>query len=273
MGVKKAVEAAEEALKENAQTRSATVYTLGPLIHNPTVLADLESRGLQVLSSEDIPHIAKNSVVVIRAHGTTPKVVDGLKGMGANVVDATCPRVHLSQKRAAEWSAQGYDIVIAGDKNHGEVTSISAFAQGRVTVVQTSGEARSLELAEKSVLIAQTTFSPSEFEKISSLLKAKNPALVVFNSICPATMKRQLALQDLQGKVDGIVVIGGRVSANTRRLYETANKIAAHAALIETAAEIPDEFYSLATVGISAGASTPENVIRSVEERLLSHAK
>ena len=131
-------------------------------------------------------------------------------------------------------------------------------------------EAKKIEIPEKTVLIAQTTFSPVEFEKIASALKQKNPSVQIFNSICSATMERQNALKELEGKVDAILVIGGKNSANTRRLFETASLICGKTALIEDSSEIPDSFFSLKTVGLTAGASTPDFVIDEVERALLS---
>ncbi len=270
MGVKRAVDLADKTLLEAG---SKKVYSLGPLIHNPTVLADFEKRGLSVLSDDKMSCVQENSLVLIRAHGTTPEVMVQLESRNCTVVDATCARVHLSQKRAEEWSGKGYQIIIAGDRNHGEVTSIAGFATkcagSSVVIVQNAKEAQEISVAENSVLIAQTTFSPVEFARIKELLMQKNPELVVFNSICFATMERQKALKNLQGRVEGILVIGGKTSANTRRLYETACSVCSKAALIENVSEIPDEFFCLQNVGITAGASTPEAVIQSVEKALL----
>ena len=277
MGVKRAVETASNALKEND-----SVYTLGPLIHNPKVLSSLEKDGLKILNAEsvlsetgDFPPLEK-SVVVIRAHGTTPEVLASLESHGAKVLDATCPRVHLSQRRAAEWAQKGYSVIIAGDRNHGEVTSISAYAEhekkNSVCVVQNAMEAEKLSVEKNTILIAQTTFSPGEFERITQVLKEKNPELVVFNSICSATMERQKALAELKGSADGILVIGGKNSANTIRLYETASAICERAALIEDESEIPEDFFALGTVALTAGASTPTATVDSVEKALLDTA-
>lgn len=269
MGVRRAVETAFRALDENAGT-DKKVFTLGPLIHNPSVLGVLETRGMSVLDARDLSVVDKNSVVVVRAHGTTPAVMKDLEDRAQIVLDATCPRVHLSQKRAAEWAARGFTVIVAGDRNHGEVVSISAYADGKAIVIENTREALALEIPQKSVLIAQTTFSPDEFSAIAQILKEKNADIQVFNSICSATMERQNALRDLQGKADGILVIGGKNSANTRRLFETAASICKNAALIENQDEIPRGFFDLETVAITAGASTPDQVIDAVEQKLLS---
>lgn len=282
MGVRRAVEKAEQALADCGPSAGGEgrVCSLGPLIHNPTVLAGLERRGLTVLSPDAASFGGlEGASVVIRAHGTTPQVTAALEQAGARVIDATCPKVHLSQKRVREWSGRGYAVVIAGDRNHGEVTSVSSFAGegGRVFVVQDADEAGKLasggSLPDKTVLIAQTTFSPSEFARINEVLRERVAGLVVFDSICSATMERQDALVELAGKVDGIIVIGGRSSANTRRLYERAKSLVPLADLIEDASVIRGEFFALPRVGITAGASTPEAVIKDVEDALVRAPK
>ena len=269
-GVKRAVEEASKALE--VSKGDCDVYTLGPLIHNPLVLQKLEDKGLKVLSEKDIPYIKDDSVVIIRAHGTTPDIVDSLQRRNIKIIDCTCPKVHLSQKRAYKDSSNGYKIIIAGDKNHGEVIGIEGYSCRDCDVIQTSDQASRIELADKNVLIVQTTFSIREFEAISSVLKSRcqkiSCELVIYNSICSATMERQKALDELEGKTDGIIVIGGKNSANTLRLYEKACRISPKAILIEDESEIPEDFFNLRTVGLTAGASTPDTVIDRVEEVL-----
>lgn len=273
MGVRRAVETASAALNDLDGNGKNKVFTLGPLIHNPLVMDSFEKKGVRILEPSSVENAKSDSVVVIRAHGTTPQVVSALENQGAKILDATCPRVHLSQKRAAEWAKKGFLVVIAGDRNHGEVVSISSYAENKVLVVENADEALKIEIPEKTVLIAQTTFSPAEFERISFVLKKKNPSIHIFNSICSATMERQNSLKEFEGKVDAVLVIGGKNSANTRRLFETASSICGKTALIENASEIPDEIYSLGTVGLSAGASTPDFVIDEVERALLAADK
>lgn len=274
MGVQRAVDEAEKALKETGFS-SGKVYSLGPLIHNPSVINSLEEKGLTVLNSDDeVNALPKDSLVIVRAHGTTPQMISRLEKEKITVRDATCPRVHLSQKRAREFSAKGYTVVIAGDRNHGEVISISGYAEeerkASVYVVQSKEEAEGLELKGKVMLIAQTTFSPAEFEEISQVIQNKIPDATIFNSICSATMERQKALKELKGKAEGILVIGGKNSANTRRLYETAESFCSKVALVESDKEIPEDFFSLKTVALTAGASTPPSLVDAVEKALLN---
>lgn len=263
-GVRRAVETAEKAIEENSCS-GESIYTLGPLVHNPIVMDSLKNRGVEVIDESCFDRLNSSSVVIIRAHGTTPVVIEKLESHNVKVLDATCPKVHLSQKRAKEWSEKGYRIVIAGDRNHGEVLSISSYSNNNYVVIENLQEAIELVPSERNVLIAQTTFSPNEFEKIKKVMMEKDPEVQVFNSICSATMERQEALVDLKGKSDGIIVIGGRNSANTKRLYETACSICGKVALIEDVSEIPSEFLEMETVALTAGASTPDSVIDNAE--------
>lgn len=273
MGVRRAVEAAEKTVQEYGK-QNLPMFTLGPLIHNPSVMESLKKNGMTILDN-DFSTVTSGCPVVIRAHGTMPQTVQSLEEKGAIIVDATCPRVKQSQNRVAQWSKKGYDLVVAGDKNHGEVTGISGYFDnsmgGSFFVVQSVDDAENLDIKEKTVLIAQTTFSLDEFEKIKNRLLQKNPALVIFNSLCPATKERQKSLEELKDKADGILVIGGKNSANTKRLLETASKFFSHASLIEGPDEIPQEFYGMKKVALTAGASTPDWIIENVEKKLKVH--
>lgn len=262
-GVKRAVDAAEAAVIQE-ENRNKKIYTLGPLIHNPIVLEQLENKGVHVLSAEDLTKAEKDSLVIIRAHGTTPGIICRLKQNGIRVLDATCPRVHASQLLANDWSLKGYTVIIAGDKNHGEVTGISGYADNNVIVLQSAEEAERISVPQNAILLAQTTFSPKEFSKIQEVLVKKNSSIQAFNTICNATMQRQNALKEVAVKADAIIVIGGKSSANTRRLYETALSYCEHSYLIENTSQIPEEIYSFETVAITAGASTPDSVIEEV---------
>lgn len=275
MGVRRAVETAELACRENPDKK---IFTLGPLIHNNSALEVLAEKGVNVLKEDasDLAEGAENSVVIVRAHGVPPLVMQNLKSRGVTVIDATCPRVLSSQKRAADYAKRGYTVFLAGDKNHGEVVGISGYARASgadCIVIEHKEDAAAVKhVPEKAVLLSQTTISRSEYDAIAAVLKAKNDALVVLNTICPATDERQNALIELCKNVDGILVIGGKHSANTKRLLRTAQDLCAHAALIETAEEIPQEFFALERIGLTAGASTPDFVIDSVETALIEHS-
>ena len=268
-GVRRAVELAEKALSENPGKK---VYSLGPLIHNENALSALEEKGLHILEESDIAELEEGSVVIIRAHGVAPSVTDALEKRGCKIIDATCPRVKASQKMVERYSSENDYVVLTGDINHGEVIGIAGYAGENFSQIQDYEEAENFEIPgseEKNViLLSQTTYSPKEFEKIENLFKSKFHNLAVMNTICPATNERQQALLELCSQVEGVLVVGGKNSANTKRLYQTAAancKIAAH---IQSAADIPQEFFNLKTIGITAGASTPDEIIEDVERKL-----
>jgi 4-hydroxy-3-methylbut-2-enyl diphosphate reductase len=205
---------------------------------------------------------------VIRAHGVPPELRERLDRLGARIVDATCPRVLASQRRARDFALRGYSVAIAGDAGHGEVTGISGYAPGAV-VVGGPEEARAAELREPVALIAQTTIKREEYEAIRDALAERFPYLEVVDSICPCTGERLAALEELAAEVDAIVVVGGRNSANTARLYSSALSLCRNAWLVETAAELPAEAFARERIGLTAGASTPESLIDEVEAALV----
>ncbi len=291
MGVRRAVFVAAKCLETYENN---AVYSFGPLIHNRSALAVLEEKGLRLLERvDDIDAAEQTPVVIIRAHGIPPETRDALEMKGCIIEDATCPRVLANQKKAASYAAKGYTVIIAGDRNHGEVTGLAGCVrhaadaaagvderrsgtEGNCLLVESASDAEALDVlacGPDVVLISQTTISPSEYAAIADVLKRRIPHLEVLDTVCPATQERQAALDALCGRADGILVIGGRNSANTQRLFTSAQKKCAHVAHIESADDIPAEFYALKSVGITAGASTPDFVIDAVEARLTAHAK
>lgn len=284
-GVRRAVVAAEKALDEN----KGQVYTLGPLIHNPVALNKLAERNLKILVESKIPLLNSQDTVIIRAHGVPPETEEAIREKGVNVVNATCPLVTKSQKTAAEYASKGYVIFFAGDKNHGEVIGIEGYAREGAKAtgkplhfllikdveelkhsIRELSSQKILSSDSKIVLLSQTTFSIKMFDNLQAELKSSFPNAEVISSICPATHERQDSLVELCEKVDGIIVIGGKNSANTNRLFATAQKLCKKAVLIETPEEIPSEFFEFEIVGITAGASTPDDTIDAVEARLKS---
>lgn len=268
-GVRRAVELAEKALNENPQKK---VYSLGPLIHNESVLKSLGERGLITVEEKDMETIPQESVVIIRAHGVAPKVIQRLEEKKCFIVDATCPRVKASQKMVERYTSQNDYVVLTGDRNHGEVIGIAGYAGENFIQVQDYKEAEKIQIKDSDkvnvILLSQTTYSPVEFAKIEKLFRSKYKNLAVMNTICPATNERQNALLELCKKVDGVLVIGGKTSANTTRLFITAKENCKNCAHIQSENDIPKDFYKLKTVGITAGASTPDGIIDTVENTL-----
>ena len=207
MGVKRAVDLALRAAESAGASR---VYTLGPLIHNPQAIAELERKGVSVLGEDDLDGRVSGSVVIIRAHGAPPSLMKRLESLGATIVDATCPRVLASQRKARDFHARGYTVVLAGDLNHGEVAGIVGHAPGALVVGNASEAAEIARniVGDKVALLAQTTIGAKEYAAIRARLEAAHPSVVVVDSICPATEERQEALAELARSVDAIVVVG-----------------------------------------------------------------
>ena len=265
-GVRRAVEYAEKALEDYSGKK---VYSLGPLIHNEIVLENLKRKGLEILSEDDLEKVQPQSVVIIRAHGVSPDVTKALEDKDCVIINATCPRVNANQITVQKASSKGKTIILTGDSNHGEVKGVAGYAQGKFILLQNEKDAEALNEDDgQAILLSQTTFSPLVFEKISQIVGKKYKNLKINNTICPATKERQDSLIDLCSRVEGVLVIGGKNSANTIRLFQTAEKNCPHAAHIQSAEEIPAEFFTFERVGITAGASTPDVIIEQVEKAL-----
>jgi 4-hydroxy-3-methylbut-2-enyl diphosphate reductase len=269
MGVRRAVEMAYREARE----APGRVYTLGPLIHNPQVLEDLRSRGVEALEGDRLPPDLRGGVVIIRAHGVSPALEAELGSRGARIVDATCPKVKASQLKARSLSGAGYQVFIAGEREHGEVIGIRGYAPGSLVVAnpaeaeEASRSLRAESPAAKAALIGQTTISPEEYAAIGAAI-GKNLDLEIVDTICGATRERQEALRELCAQVEAVVIAGGRESSNTRRLLEIARSRGKPCWLVESAADMPSEAAAFKTLGLSAGASTPDAVIREIENAL-----
>jgi len=269
MGVRRGLDLARELL-----AREGSAFSLGPLIHNPRVVARLEEKGLVPLGKDELDERLQGRTVILRAHGVSPQVRDRLLSLGARLVDATCPRVIDSQQRAAAYARRGYTVVVAGDPAHGEVVGIGGHAaaaaarDGAWAVVGSPAEAESLELSGPVAVIAQTTIRQEEYRAICAVLARRCPVVEVLDSICPATADRQRALAELARDSDALLVVGGRDSANTRRLLASAAEMGAPCWLVERAEEIPEELFRYERVGLASGASTPDDLVDEIEEYL-----
>ncbi|MDR2150321.1 MAG: 4-hydroxy-3-methylbut-2-enyl diphosphate reductase [Spirochaetaceae bacterium] len=270
-GVKQAVNAVDAQLR--AHPRGA-VYTMGPLIHNPQVLSDLAERGVQMLSESALPKDLSGAVVVIRAHGISPQLKAALEARHAEIVDATCPKVRANQKKAQQLTQEGYKIFLAGEQNHGEIKALKGYAPGCI-VVPDPKQARKAgaRLAQEepdaaTVLLGQTTISPAEYQDIAGALIPYFPDIWRVDTICPATQQRQEAVRALCATVDAVIVIGGRESANTHRLVVLAHDAGKPAWLVESVADIPSALAGYTRVGIGAGASTPDELIATIEKHI-----
>jgi 4-hydroxy-3-methylbut-2-enyl diphosphate reductase len=289
MGVRRAVELAEGELRPPAPGWS--YFTLGPLIHNPQVLESLKTRGLEILDEKNLPPDLSKATVIIRAHGVSPAVERELGGRGACVVDATCPRVKANQLKARSLAAAGRRIFLAGEADHGELIGIRGYVMAAMagaaaaggapfcTVVGNAAEAEDAaeklyreEPAAQTALIGQTTISPEEYRAIGAGIRKFFPRLEIADTICGATRDRQEALRELCGLTDAVIVAGGKESANTRRLFAIARAQGKPCWFAEGPGDIPAGMDRYETVGICAGASTPDEVIDDIEKALfVSH--
>lgn len=269
MGVKRGLD-----LARSLAGSEGSVYTLGPLIHNPQAVAELRDQGVVPLSEDELDERVAGRTVVIRAHGVAPELKARIVELGGRVVDATCPRVIASQRRAAAYAQKGWTVVIAGDRDHGEVAGIAGHARESGgsdrswAVVGSADEAETLQAEGPVAVIAQTTIRAEEYRAICEALSRRFPVIEIVDSICPATAERQEALAELARVCDAILVIGGRNSANTSRLHRAAVELGKPAWLIERAAELPPEIFGYGRVGLTSGASTPDSYVDEVEERL-----
>ncbi len=261
MGVKRALDIIITYLDKNPDK---LVMTLGPLIHNGSVLADLEKRGVRIASDAE----SAEGTVVIRAHGIAPGLRKRLIDKGVNLIDATCPRVIRSQKAVEEFSREGGHVVLVGDRDHGEVTAVAGCADS-CDIIQTVEQAKQLYLPENTLVISQTTVRKDEYDRICRILLRKNPGIKIIDSICPATQARQDSAAVLADKVDAVVIIGGKNSANTKRLYLTVKASGKPCWHIEDTDDLPAGIFQYGRIGLSAGASTPDIIINAVENMIL----
>lgn len=263
-GVQRALNLAMEASES-----AGSVQTLGPLIHNPQVVARLQRRGVTVADGPD--DVTADSVI-IRSHGVTPQVKAQVDGKGCSVVDATCPHVLRAQNAAHELARAGRTVIVVGERSHPEVEGLRAWAEaagrGRVLVVASADDLPG-RIDEPVGVVVQTTQRRAVLNEVLAALRNRGIDPEVQDTICNATRDRQQAAEDLARTVDAMVVIGGHNSSNTTRLYEICAAAAPKAFHIETPDELKrEDFKGVSSVGITAGASTPEDMIDSVIAQL-----
>ena len=263
-GVKRAVNTVYEQIEKGDKL----IYTYGPIIHNEEVVKDLEEKGVKVIESEeDIGKIEADATVVIRSHGTTEKICDLIKAKGANIVDATCPFVKKIHNIVAEKSEAGYHIVIIGNDKHPEVEGIKGWSKSSVTVINTEEEANSISISDdKNVcIVSQTTFNYKKFHKLVEIIQKKVYNVIIVNTICNATSERQVEAKQIATEVDSMIVIGGKTSSNTQKLYEIFKEECKNTYYIQTAKDLETVQLEGDVIGITAGASTPKNIIEEVQ--------
>lgn len=262
-GVKRAVDTVYDRIQSGGE-----IYTLGPIIHNEEVVKDLEEKGVIVLNSlEELPAHA-NGTIIIRSHGVEKSIYNAIEERGLEIVDATCPFVRKIHQIVEEESKKGRHIIIIGSKNHPEVQGIMGWVSGNVSVIADENEMEEfrLESNHKACIVSQTTFNYTKFQELVEIFQKKGYDGIVVNTICNATEERQTQAREIARDVDVMIVIGGTHSSNTRKLYEICSQECEHTYFIQTLKDLElDTSEGIASVGITAGASTPNNIIEEVQ--------
>lgn len=262
-GVRRAMEMVEKALRQNG----TPLYSLGPLIHNPRVVGELEEKGLKTVAFlSQVPE----GRVVIRSHGVGPGVYRMAQEQKLEVIDATCPFVKNVQQLAVFLHNEGYQVIIIGEPEHAEVKGVLDSVAGEALVIESINDLKDREIGPKVGVISQTTQDISNFQQITNALLPYVKEIRIFNTICLATSQRQQEVAELSRKVDLMLVVGGKNSANTSRLTEISRMNGAPTYQIESAQEIEKAwFQNVAKVGITAGASTPDQQIDEIIQKLI----
>lgn len=271
-GVKRAIRMAESLLKSRGKA-----WSLGPVIHNPQVVGELERRGLGILPEnpllwEEID--LEGETVLIRSHGVSPSLLKRLQERGSEVVDATCPKVRRAQQVDEELVSQGYHLVIVGNPEHPEITAIVDRFPKPPTVLPSPESAsewvRSGPIPPRVAVTAQTTAGDEIFRKVVEILAAHVPEIKVVDTLCEVTKRRQREAAEIARVSDLVIVVGGMNSSNTRQLARIAGEYAPRVIQVERADEIDGSVLSgLRTIGILGGASTPEDEVNRVVKRVL----
>ena len=267
-GVKRAVDKVYELIG----TEQKPIYTLGPIIHNEGVVADLEARGVHVITEADLDSpddTLQNGTVVIRSHGVGKPIYDKLKEKNISYVDVTCPFVLKIHRIVERESLAGNHVVIIGDKDHPEVQGICGWCQGPYTVIRNKEEAEAFvpQKGKKISIVSQTTFNYNKFKDLVEIFLKKSYDSTVLKTICNATEERQTEARAIARKVDAMFVVGGRHSSNTQKLYEICKEECKNTYFIETLVDLESKpFQSFGRVGITAGASTPNKIIEEVQK-------
>lgn len=262
-GVKRAVDIVYEAIKGPGR-----VYTYGPIIHNDEVVKDLSSRGVVVIESlDELKHLPAGKII-IRSHGISRAEYDIINNSGFEVMDATCPFVSKIHRNVEEKSKEGYEIIITGYDGHSEVEGIKGWCAGKFQVISDVKTAQKYSVSghTKVFIVSQTTFNYKKFKDIVEIISKKGYDILALNTICNATEERQTEARKLAASSDAMIVIGGKQSSNTQRLYEICKDECDDTYYIQTLVDLDlDKLRSFRSVGITAGASTPNKIIKEVQ--------
>ena len=267
-GVKRAV----DTVYKEAEKNKETIYTFGPIIHNEQVVEDLEKNGVFVVHTiEELKALKRGTTVIVRSHGVGKQVYDLMEECGLNIVDATCPFVKKIHRIVERESKAGKRIIIIGNDRHPEVEGIKGWVCGTATVIETAEEAKGFTAGEKEQLciVSQTTFNYNKFQDLVEIISEKGYDVESINTICNATEERQTEAKLIAGTVDSMIVIGGSHSSNTQKLFEICKKECENTYYIQTLEDLDIEgLKGSECVGITAGASTPNNIIEEVQKHV-----
>lgn len=267
-GVKRAVETVYEQLKEHEGKK---IYTYGPIIHNDEVIHDMEEKGVVVLANEQELLDAGDGIVIIRSHGVPRNICLLMEENGISYVDATCPFVKKIHRIVQEKSKEGYEVLIIGNPMHPEVQGIKGWAEGEVRVIQSAEEAKAFhtDFSRKICIVAQTTYNYNKFKDLVEIISKKGYDITVLNTICSATKERQEEAERIADEVEAMIVIGDKKSSNTQKLFEICNHACNNTYYIQTLDDLDmNQLRSVETVGITAGASTPNKIIEEVQNNV-----
>ncbi len=247
--------------------KSSSVYTFGPIIHNEEVVNDLANKGVKVINTvEEISNL-DGETVIIRSHGVSKDIYDIIRAKGLKIVDATCPFVRKIHKIVTKQCEEGRDIIIIGNNSHPEVEGIKGWCNRDVTVIENEVEALSFNKLtdSKFCIVSQTTFNRKKFDELVEIITNKGYDIVVLNTICNATADRQEEARKLSKRSDAMIVIGGKQSSNTQKLYKICKEECENTYYIQKLDDLDlNKFKSCSCIGITAGASTPNNIIKEV---------
>ena len=270
-GVQRAVDTVYRVLAEEQEKPSAErkpIYTYGPIVHNEVVIQRLAEKGVKTLETEEELRALPDGIVIIRAHGVPKRIYELLKERGIETVDASCPFVQKIQRLVQQHTQEGAEVFITGNPSHPEVIGIIGWAEGRISAIPDLTAAAQLpDGAGKSVVVvSQTTFHADKFKLVIEILKKKHYYVNAINTICNATFERQSEAKELARNSDAMIVIGGSSSSNTKKLFEICHDQCSRTQLIQTVRDlnfVKDE--AVQNVGITAGASTPKEIIEEVQ--------
>ncbi len=264
------VERAVNTVYEQVEKGNGPIYTYGPIIHNEEVVKDLEQKGVTVVEGEENLSKITEGTVIIRSHGVSKHIYDILNQNSINYVDATCPFVKKIHRIVEDESKKGSYIIITGNETHPEVEGIKGWCvHDNISIVKNVDEANALiiENNQKICIVSQTTFNYNKFKEIVDKINEKGYDIIVLNTICSATEERQREAADVAKRSDAMIVIGGKSSSNTQKLFEICKMECENTYYIQTIKDLDVNLLKSAkNVGITAGASTPNNIIEEVQK-------